>query len=144
MHAQAHRLRIRHKVWLDAGGRFALGDGGVDLLRAIDETGSIRAAAQEIGWSYRHAIAYLDNADAVLSRPLVERARGGMARGGAQLTQEGTRLVRCYGAFRARLDVVFLRLTRPVVGALEIFAKTNATREVRERLRRSGPRRRSR
>ncbi len=38
---------------LDADRRFALGDGGVVLLRAIDATGSIRAAAERAGWSYR-------------------------------------------------------------------------------------------
>jgi tungstate transport system substrate-binding protein len=103
---------MRHKVWLDAGDRFALGDGGIGLLRAIEKTGSIRAAAREVGWSYRHALAYLDNADAVLGRALVDRARGGMERGGARLTREGARLVRRYGAFRQRLDAAFLRLTR--------------------------------
>ena len=49
MHGQEYRLAIRHKVWLDAGGRFAVGDGGTDLLRAIDATGSVRAAARSVG-----------------------------------------------------------------------------------------------
>jgi hypothetical protein len=54
MHRRSPRLAIRHKVWLDAGRQFVLGDGGVALLRAIDSTGSIRAAANRAGWSYRH------------------------------------------------------------------------------------------
>jgi hypothetical protein len=61
MHRRSSRLAVRHKVWLDAGRRFALGDGGVVLLRAIDANGSIRAAAQRAGRSYRHTRAYLDN-----------------------------------------------------------------------------------
>jgi len=69
MHGQEYRLAIRHKVWLDAGGRFAVGDGGTDLLRAIDATGSVRAAARSVGWSYRHALAYLDNAERMLAAP---------------------------------------------------------------------------
>src|SRR5437899_9088884 len=80
MHGQAHRVRVRHKVWLDAGERFAVGDGGVDLLRAIDETGSIRAAARRVEWSYRHALAYLDNAEAARSStcgPSTRRERAG-------------------------------------------------------------------
>ena len=119
---------MRHKVWLDAGGRFALGDGGVELLRAIGATGSIRAAAAQVGWSYRHALAYLDNADAALSRPLVDRARGGMERGGARLTDEGLRLIRRYGAFRQQLDAVFRQLTRSVIGALEVRARGTSSK----------------
>ena len=56
MHDREYRLAVHHKVWLDAGRRFAVGDGGTDLLRAIDVTGSIRAAARRVGWSYRHEI----------------------------------------------------------------------------------------
>jgi len=69
MHGQEYRLAIRHKVWLDAGGRFAVGDGGTDLLRAIDATGSVRAGARSVVWSYRHALAYLDNAERMLAAP---------------------------------------------------------------------------
>ena len=116
MHGRAYRVRVRHKVWLDAGERFAVGDGGVDLLRAIDETGSIRAGASRVGWSYRHALAYLDNADATLGHPLVDRARGGSERGGARLTPAGATFVRRYGAFRQRLDAALLRLYRATFG----------------------------
>ena len=80
MHDRSPRLAIRHKVWL-AGRRFALGDGGVDLLRAIDSTGSIRAGAERAGWSYRHTLAYLDNAERSLGFRLVTRA--GAASSGA-------------------------------------------------------------
>ena len=61
MHGQEYRLAIRHKVWLDAG--------GTDLLRAIDATGSVRAGARSVGWSYRHVLAYLDNAERMLAAP---------------------------------------------------------------------------
>ena len=103
-------------MWLDAGGKFALGDGGVSLLRAIDEHGSIRAAATRVGWSYRHTLAYLDNAEAALERPLVERARGGNERGGARLTSEAREFVRRYVSFRERADATLLRLYRSAFG----------------------------
>ena len=76
MHGREHRLAGRHKVWLDAGGRFALGDGGTELLRAIETTGSVRAAARSVGWSYRHALAYLDNAERGLRCALFQRHLG--------------------------------------------------------------------
>ena len=110
-------MALRSKVWLDAGGRFALGDGGVGLLRAIDENGSIRAAATRVGWSYRHTLAYLDNAEAAFGLSLVERARGGNDRGGARLTPEGRDFVRRYLSFRERADAAVLRLYRSTFGA---------------------------
>jgi molybdate transport system regulatory protein len=104
MHGGSPRLAIHHKVWVKAGRRFALGDGGVGLLRAIDATGSIRAAAARAGWSYRHALAYLDNAERSLGFRLVARARGGVERGGAALTPRGRDFVRRYDGFRRQLD----------------------------------------
>lgn len=104
MYGRSHRLVVHHKVWLNAGNRFALGDGGLGLLRAIAATGSIRAASQHVGWSYRHALAYLDNAERALDYRLIERARGGSERGGAKLTPRGREFLRQYTGFRRKLD----------------------------------------
>jgi len=112
MHGREHRLEVRHKVWLDAGGRFAVGDGGTDLLRAIEATGSVRAAARSVGWSYRHALAYLDNAERGLRRALVERTRGGHERGGARLSADGRDFLRRYSRFRRRARSAVLSLYR--------------------------------
>lgn len=115
MPGQAPRLRVRHKVWLDAAGRFALGDGGAELLGAIDVTGWIRAAARKVGWSYRHTLAYLATAERGLGYALVERARGGHERGGAQLTVKGREFLRRYTVSRRQLDAALDRLSRSVL-----------------------------
>ena len=118
MHGQEYRLAIRHKVWLDAGGRFAVGDGGTDLLRAIDATGSVRAAARSVGWSYRHALAYLNNAERMLRRALVERTRGGHERGGARLNAEGQDFLRRYSRFRRKTQAAVRVLYRAAFGGV--------------------------
>lgn len=110
MHDRSYRTVVQHKVWLEARARFALGDGGIVLLQAIGKTGSVRAGAREIGWSYRHALAYLDNAERRLGYRLVARARGGHARGGATLTPDGHDLLRRYTLFRRRLERTLQRL----------------------------------
>src|SRR2546422_5230165 len=116
MHGREYRLAVRHKVWLDAGGRFAVGDGGTELLRAIETTGSVRAAARSVGWSYRHALAYLDNAERALKCPLVERTRGGHERGGARLSAYGRDFLRRYAGFRRRAESAVLALYRAAFG----------------------------
>jgi len=111
MHARSHRLQVRGKIWLEAKGRFALGDGGVRLLSEIDARGSIRVAAERVGWSYRHSLAYLGNAEAALGRSLVSRTRGGHQRGGATLTPEGHDLLARYRILRKGLDEALQRLS---------------------------------
>ncbi|MBI3637234.1 MAG: LysR family transcriptional regulator [Candidatus Rokubacteria bacterium] len=119
MHRREYRLAVRHKVWLDAGGRFALGDGGVDLLHAVETAGSLVAAARAVGWSYRHTLAYLANAERRIGRPLVARTRGGHGRGGARLTPAGRDFVRRYARFRRRAERAVLGLYRRAFGAGE-------------------------
>jgi molybdate transport repressor ModE-like protein len=85
------------------------------LLRAVDAEGSIRAAARTVKWSYRHALMYLDNAEATLRQQLVERARGGSEQGGAELTPRGRALVQRYTRFRREMDKALQRLSRAVM-----------------------------
>jgi molybdate transport system regulatory protein len=117
MPGRAHRLAVRHKVWLEGAAGFALGDGGVGLLAAIEATGSVRAGARRVGWSYRHALCYLANAEAAVGAPLVRRVRGGETGGGASLTPAARAFVKRYGRFRRALDRALLRLYRAALGA---------------------------
>jgi molybdenum-dependent DNA-binding transcriptional regulator ModE len=45
MSSRSHRFTVRNKVWLETAGGFALGDGGIELLRTVDGAGSLRGAA---------------------------------------------------------------------------------------------------
>ncbi len=107
---RSYRVRVRGKVWLEVRGRFVVGDGGVRLLRAIDATGSVRAAAARVGWSYRHTLSYVANAETALGRTLVARTRGGNDRGGASLTADGRDFVDRYERFRDAFDGALHRL----------------------------------
>ena len=49
------RRSPKFKLWLSEGTHDVIGEGGVSLLKAIDEFGSITAAAKKIGMSYRFA-----------------------------------------------------------------------------------------
>jgi molybdenum-dependent DNA-binding transcriptional regulator ModE len=39
---------VRSKIWIEVRRRFAVGDGGIALLSALEETGSIREAASRV------------------------------------------------------------------------------------------------
>lgn len=86
------RLRIRIQ------GDIAMGPGKADLLEAIQATGSISAAARQLGMSYRRAWQLVEVMNRCFCEPLVTTTRGGAGRGGAAVTPPG--LV-ALGRFRA-------------------------------------------
>jgi molybdate transport system regulatory protein len=86
----AMRLRIA------LGTEIAIGPGKADLLEVIGETGSIASAARRMGMSYKRAWTLVETMNRCFKRPLVETSRGGQARGGAVLTDEGARVLACY------------------------------------------------
>jgi molybdate transport system regulatory protein len=93
------RLTIR--LDFDAGRR--LGAGKVALLEAIDQTGSISAAGRVHAMSYRRAWLLVDELNQLFAAPLVAAHHGGAKGGGAQLTDEGRRIVALYRDAEAKM-----------------------------------------
>lgn len=74
----------------------AMGPGKADLLEAIAATGSISAAARQLGMSYRRAWLLVDTMNRCFERPLVQTATGGSRGGGARVTELGQDVIRRY------------------------------------------------
>lgn len=83
----------------DAGGKF-FGEGPCRLLRAVEETGSLRAAALSMGMAYSKALKLLKNAEAALGFPLTMRTTGGRDGGGSILTPQGKEWLKRYEDYR--------------------------------------------
>jgi molybdate transport system regulatory protein len=84
------RLRVRR------GDDIAIGPGKIDLLEAIAATGSITAAARQLGMSYRRAWLLVDTMNRCFTGPVVETAAGGARGGGTRLTGRGAEAIRLY------------------------------------------------
>src|SRR3954454_12271637 len=82
----------RVKVWLEVDGRYAFGLGISAILQAVDRTGSIKAAAAELGKSYRHVWARVKEAEQALGLRLVEARVGGQGERRSSLTDDARRL----------------------------------------------------
>ncbi|HTU02141.1 MAG TPA: LysR family transcriptional regulator [Candidatus Sulfotelmatobacter sp.] len=80
-----------------------IGAGRAELLEAIEELGSIKAAAEQFGMSYRYVWGYLRELEEAAGFPFVERHRGGGEARGAKLTREGKALLARYWEFNRRL-----------------------------------------
>lgn len=90
-----YELRPRIRIVGDDG-TIVLGPGKADLLDAIARTGSIRAAAGELGMSYMRAWTLVRTMNDAFRAPLVEKVRGGSEQGGAQLTESGRKVLSLY------------------------------------------------
>ena len=75
-----------------------IGIGKIKLLQLVGETGSISAAARQIGMNYRRAWFLIDSMQSGFADPLLLTERGGKARGGASLTPLGIELINRYEA----------------------------------------------
>lgn len=102
-------IRVRTKVWLELDGQRLIGEGRARLLRLIQETKSINAAAQLMGVSYRRAWAMVKDMEDTLNVPLVEKKRGGVGGGAAILTPAAVELLERYekilDEFHAAMDI---------------------------------------
>lgn len=83
--------------------RTIIGPGKAELLERIDRSGSISAAAREMGMSYRQAWLLLDTVNAAFGRRVIETSQGGRSGGGTRLTALGRQIVARYRAMQMKV-----------------------------------------
>lgn len=88
--------RLSLRIDLPNGTRF--GPGKAALLTALRESGSIKAAATQLGMSYPRALKLIEQMNASFSAPLVETQHGGAEGGGTQVTDLGLEILDLYSA----------------------------------------------
>lgn len=86
-------ISIGGKHWLNIQDKPLFGEGRMDLLRAVRDTGSILQAAETTGIQYKRAWVLLRNAEERLGAKLLFTDRGGTGGGGTRLTPLACRLL---------------------------------------------------
>ena len=100
-------IHLHYKIWMsDDTNQGILGDGKWQMLKLIDEKGSLKAACDEMGYTYRRTWGNLKKIEKFFGFPLLEKHRGGSEGGNTVLTEEGRRLVRAFDKFHASVDSV--------------------------------------
>jgi len=125
--ARSHAIRMPAlvpKIRILIGAVVAIGPGKADLLAAIVRTGSISAAAREMGMSYRRAWLLVEAMNAAFRQPLVETLTGGEGGGGARITPLGEEVLRRYRVMESRA-------ARAVKSDLERFSRLIPSRRAR-------------
>jgi molybdate transport system regulatory protein len=92
-------MKVGYKVWIDNDGK-AFGEGPYQVLKGVEETGSLHQAAMQLNMSYRKAWLMIQKMEKRLGFPLLERKVGGMSGGGSHITPEGKKFMKSYEGFR--------------------------------------------
>ncbi len=96
--------RFKLKIQLICGDEIAMGPGKADLLEAIGRSGSISAAARDLGMSYRRAWQLVDVMNRCFRKKLVDTQPGGGKAAGARLTAEGEAVLSAYRALSGQAE----------------------------------------
>jgi molybdate transport repressor ModE-like protein len=96
-------LKPRVKVWFETEGGFSFGSGLIAILQAVDQAGSIKQAATDLGQSYRHVWGRIKTAEQALGAPLVETQVGGQGTQRSGLTDRARQLIAEFLTLRARM-----------------------------------------
>ena len=97
-------MKFRFKIWSEINGKPFLGPGRYRLLSALQNTGSINAAASDSGISYRRAWAQIRGMEELSGYPLIVSNRGGASGGGTRLTPEALTLMKQYEKLCRKID----------------------------------------
>lgn len=88
------KLKLNYKFWIETEKNLSiLGEGKWLLLKAIKETGSLKAAVDKMGYAYRQTWDNLKNIEDKLGFKLIEKSRGGEKGGHTVLTKKGEMIV---------------------------------------------------
>lgn len=88
--------KIKSRIWIEADNHVLLGEGRVQLLKAIQETGSLTKAAKNLKMSYKKAWGLIDSVNKSSKKPVTINSIGGKGGGGAELTTYGKALIKTF------------------------------------------------
>lgn len=93
---------VNGSLWIEGDGTRFFGPGPVELLKLIQETGSINQAAKKMGMSYKKAWEIVNRLNTIADSPLVITATGGEKGGGSSISDEAQQLIDFHQSLRER------------------------------------------
>lgn len=92
----ASEFTVHGRLWIEGPDGTVLGHGRVELLEKIADLGSLSAAANALGMSYRYAWKLVKLMNEHSDTPLIKLNAGGRGGGHAELTDAGRKAVATY------------------------------------------------
>jgi molybdate transport system regulatory protein len=98
-------LKVNGSLWMECDGKHFFGPGPVELLKNIEETGSINKAAKKMKMSYKKAWELIHTLNEQTAKPVVILQSGGENGGGSVITEEAIELIRHHDEMRKRFKI---------------------------------------
>lgn len=96
--------KIFGRIWIDIDNKNFLGKGKVELLKKINEYGSIAKAAKDMKMSYKAAWDIVKEINSLSKLPIIETKIGGPDGGGSVLTPKGKQLIAAFESIEKDLN----------------------------------------
>jgi len=84
---------IKSRIWIQSSQGVFLGEGRIQLLKAIQQHGSLSKAAKSLRMSYKKAWNLIDAINKTGKEPVVLTNTGGIGGGGSFLTPYGKKMI---------------------------------------------------
>lgn len=84
---------IKSRIWIQSSQGVFLGEGRIQLLKAVQQHGSLSKASKSLKMSYKKAWNLMDAINKTGKEPLVLTNTGGTGGGGSSLTPYGKRMI---------------------------------------------------
>lgn len=109
----------------------------IALIEAVDELGSITAAAKQLGLSYKGAWDIVQALNNLFAVPLIEAAPGGRSGGAATVTARGREVATAFRRVQAEIDAAIAKLEASCAGeaARDLFWSLGMRTSARNALR---------
>lgn len=119
MSEKPQQLKLNYKVWIETDtGVSVLGEGKWMLLKAIRDTGSLKAAVEKMGYAYRQTWENLKIIEEKLGFKLIEKTRGGEKGGETVLTAKGEKIVAFFDKLYGEVDPLLHESFQALIGEL--------------------------
>lgn len=101
-------FNIKSRIWISTDKGTFLGEGRIELLREIEDSGSISKAAKAMKMSYKKAWELVNSMNLHFSEPLVVGSIGGINGGGSTLSETGRQVIELFTSLNEK-NKVFLQ-----------------------------------
>lgn len=106
-------FQIECRIWINSNNESLLGKGRIDLLKNIEQLGSISKAAKKMDMSYKKAWNLVNSMNSNFIKPLVLGSVGGANGGGSCLSKTGKHLIQIYDSIiKSNNDFLCKELTK--------------------------------
>lgn len=88
--------KVKSRIWVEVDNNVLIGEGRINLLKAIQNSGSLSKAAKALKMSYKKAWTMVDAINKTGKEPIIETSIGGSGGGGTVITPYGKKLINIF------------------------------------------------